>query len=104
MAASAGNVQCCHSLLQKLLDSQKQFIGSEKRSLDLIFFALKFAVVVEMIWLFALSPKNLYIICKLVKVDHAEAWKSHTSNTQGFSHELKTTPLTEYLMSNQPNV
>jgi len=28
-----------------------------------------------MIYFFMLSPKHRYIICKCIKVDHAEAWK-----------------------------
>jgi len=37
--------------------------------------ALKFAVLLEMMYLFTLLPKNLYIICKNAKIDHVEAWK-----------------------------
>jgi len=35
---------------------------------------LKFAVLLEMMYLFTLLPKNLYIICKFAKIDHVEAW------------------------------
>jgi len=28
-----------------------------------------------MMYLFALLPKNLHIICKFAKIDHVEAWK-----------------------------
>jgi len=41
-------------------------------------------------------PKSLYILCKLDKIDHAEAWIISYQHFLGFSQELKTTPLTEY--------
>jgi len=54
---------------------------TKKNSLDLKkisrlkVFASKFAVFLEMIYLFTLFPKNLYIICKFVNIDHVEVWK-----------------------------
>jgi len=54
---------------------------SQKNSLDLRtitrfkIFALKFAVLPEIMYLFTLFPKNLYIICKFAKIDHVEAQK-----------------------------
>jgi len=36
---------------------------------------LKFVVLLEMVYLFTLLPKNLYIICKFAKIGHVEAWK-----------------------------
>ena len=41
-------------------------------------------------------PKNLCIICKFIKVDHAEAWKISNQQPPGFFQELKPTPLAEY--------
>jgi len=40
--------------------------------------------LLELIEVFALSPKNLYIICKFVKIDHAEAWKISYQQSSGF--------------------
>jgi len=54
-----------------------------------------FAVFIEMIYLFTLSPKNFNIICKFVKIDHTEARKVPYQSSD-FFQELKTTPLTEY--------
>jgi len=36
---------------------------------------LEFAFLPEMMYLFTLLPKNLYINCKFAKIDHVEAWK-----------------------------
>jgi len=59
---------------QKSLDSQKKFTRYEKIPRFKVF-ASKFAVLPEMMYLFTSLPKNLYIICKFVKMDHVEAWK-----------------------------
>jgi len=60
---------------QKSLDSPKKFTRSEKKITRFEVFTSKFAVLLEMMYLFTLLPKNLYIICKFVKIDHVEAWK-----------------------------
>jgi len=49
-----------------------------------------------MIWLFALSPKKLDIICAFVEIDDAEAWKISFQQSSGFFQELKMTPLGTY--------
>jgi len=48
----------------------------------------------EIIYLFTLSVKNFYIICKFVKIDHAEAWTKPTIFR--LFQELRTRPLAEY--------
>jgi len=58
--------------------------------------ASKFAILPELIYLFPLLPKKLYVICSCVKIDHAQAWKISYQPSSVFSQELKTTPLTEY--------
>jgi len=55
---------------QKSLDSQKNSPGLKKN-----LFALKFAVLLEMMHLFTLLPESLCIICKFAKIDHVEDWK-----------------------------
>jgi len=47
----------------------------------------KFAVLLEMIQLFTLSPQNLCIICKFVKIDHAEAWKMSYQQSSGAEND-----------------
>jgi len=46
-----------------------------------------------------LSPKNNYIICKVVKIDHAEVWKILVRNPSGSFQDLKATTLTKYFIS-----
>jgi len=62
--------------------SRQNSRDSQKKSLDLKkitrfkAFASKFAVLLEMMYLFTLLAKKIYIICKFVKTDFVEAWKS----------------------------
>jgi len=43
---------------------------------------LKFAVLLEMILSFTLSPQNLRIICKF-KIGHAKVWKMSYQQSSG---------------------
>jgi len=45
------------------------------------------------IWLLALSPKKLDIICTFVKIDDAEAWKISFQQSSSFFQKLIMTPL-----------
>jgi len=36
------------------------------------------------------------MICKFIKIDHAEAWKMSYQPSSGYFQELKTTPHTEH--------
>jgi len=60
---------------------------------------LKLIVLLEIIYLCILSPKNLKTICKFVEIDHAEAWKILARILSGFLQELKATTLTKYFRS-----
>ena len=60
---------------QKSLDSQKNSLDRKKITRFKIF-ASKYVVFIGMMYLFTLLPKNLYIICMFVKIDHVEAWKT----------------------------
>jgi len=59
---------------QKSLDSQKNSLDLKKISRFKVF-ASKFAVFLEMMHLFILLPKNVYITCKFVKIDRVEVWE-----------------------------
>ena len=63
------------------------------------FFALKLTVLLEIIYLCTLSPKNNHIIYKFVKIDHAEERKVLERKPSGFFQELKATTLTKYFRS-----
>jgi len=69
------NKQWQHCSRQKSLDSQKNSLDLKKITRFKIF-ASKLAVLLEMMYLFTLLPKSLYIICMFAKIDHVEAWKS----------------------------
>jgi len=43
--------------------------------------------VLEMFQVFTLSPQNLFIICKFVKIDHAEAWKMSYQQSSGAEND-----------------
>jgi len=45
---------------------------------------LKLTVLLDIIYLCILSPKNLKTMRKFVKVDHAEAWKILARKPSGF--------------------
>ena len=68
-------------------DSRQKSLDSQKNSLDLkkitrlTSFASKLAVLLQMMYLFTLLPKKLYIICKFAKIDHLlKHGKTHTNN------------------------
>ena len=57
----------------KITRFTKKFTRSEKKSLDSKIFVSKVAVLLEMMYLFTLLPKNLHIVCRFVNIDHVEA-------------------------------
>ena len=87
--------QCCHRLLCKNRWIHK-FTRPEQNSLDLNSLRRRSQFSLIMIWLFALSPKKLDIICAFVEIDDAEAWKISFQQSSGFFQELKMTPLGTY--------
>jgi len=64
--------------------------GARLEAIGLVGFGLALDLVLYFI------AQNLCIICKFIKIDHAEAWKMSYQQTSGFFQELKTTPLAEY--------
>jgi len=75
----------------KITRFTKNFTRSEKQITRLKTVGLKFVVLLEMLYLFNLLPKNLYISCKFAKIDHVEASKSSYSqyNLQAFLKSRK---------------
>jgi len=58
---------------------------------------LQLTLLPEMVYLRTLSLQNNYILCKFVRLDHAEAWKLLGQKPSGFFQKLKTTTLTKHL-------
>ena len=76
--------------LHKSLDSQKNSLDREKIYIFSIL-ASKFVVYLKC-FNCLLYCLNLFIICKCVKIDFAEAWKISYQQCLGFSQELRTAP------------
>jgi len=88
------------AFLRKSPDSQKNPLDLKKITTFKIS-ALKFNVLLDIIYLCTLSPKNLYTFFgNFLKIDHVEVWKILYQRSSCFFHELKSTTLAEYFWSN----